>query len=47
MNGIKMSNRNAKAVRSWETLISLKDVQPFLGFANFYHEFIKNFSGVA
>jgi hypothetical protein len=26
---------------------NLKDVQRFLGFANFYHRFIENFSGVA
>jgi hypothetical protein len=26
---------------------NLKDIQRFLGFANFYHRFIKSFSGVA
>jgi hypothetical protein len=46
-NGVEMSNRKVEAVRMWETPKSLKDVQRFLGFANFYHRFIKNFSGVA
>jgi hypothetical protein len=46
-NGVEMSTRNVEAVRSWETPKNLKDVQRFLGFANFYRRFIKNFSGVA
>jgi hypothetical protein len=46
-NGVEMSTRKVKAVRTWETLKNLKDVQRFLGFANFYRRFIKNFSGVA
>ena len=46
-NGVEMSTRKVEAVQSWETLKNLKDVQKFLGFVNFYHQFIKNFSGVA
>jgi hypothetical protein len=46
-NGVEMSTRKVEAVRSWETPKTLKDVQRFLGFANFYRRFIKNFSGVA
>jgi hypothetical protein len=42
-----MSNRKVKEVRSWETLRNLKEIQLFLGFANFYRRFIKNLSGVA
>jgi hypothetical protein len=46
-NGVEMSTRKVEAVRSWETPKNLKDVQRFMGFANFYRRFIKNFSGVA
>jgi hypothetical protein len=46
-NGVEMSTRKVEAVRSWETPKNLRDVQRFLGFANFYRRFIKNFSGVA
>jgi hypothetical protein len=46
-NGMEMSTRKVKAGCLWETLKNLKDVQRFLGFANFYSRFIKNFSGVA
>jgi hypothetical protein len=46
-NGVEMSTRKVEAVRSWETPKNLKNVQRFLGFANFYRRFIKNFSGVA
>jgi hypothetical protein len=42
-----MSTKKVEAVRSWEIPKNLKDVQQFLGFANFYRRFIKNFSGVA
>jgi hypothetical protein len=42
-----MSTRKVEVVQSWETPKNLKDVQRFLGFANFYCQFIKNFSGVA
>lgn len=35
------------AVKEWPTLSSRKQVQWFLGFANFYGKFICNFSSVA
>jgi hypothetical protein len=47
VNRVEMSTRKVEVVRSWETPKNLKDVQRFLGFANFYRRFIKNFSGVA
>jgi hypothetical protein len=46
-NGVEMSTRKVEAVRSWETPKNLKDVQRFLGFANFYRRFKKNLAGVA
>jgi hypothetical protein len=39
--------RNIKAIQLWEMLKDLQDVQPFLGFVNFYCKFLKNLSGVA
>jgi hypothetical protein len=32
-----------KAIAEWEAPISIKGVQSFLGFANFYKRFIKDF----
>jgi hypothetical protein len=46
-NGVEMSTRKVEAVLSREIPKNLKDIQRFLGFANFYRRFIKNFSGVA
>jgi hypothetical protein len=46
-NGVEMYTRKVEAVRSWETPKNLKDVQRILGFANFYPQFTKTFSGVA
>jgi hypothetical protein len=46
-NGVEMSTRKVKAIRSWKTTKNLKDVQQFLGFANFYPRFIMNISEVA
>jgi len=34
-------------VLEWPTLTSVKEVQAFIGFANFYKQFIKNFLRVA
>lgn len=36
-----------KAVNEWQTSESKKSLQSFLGFANFYRRFIKNFSIMA
>jgi len=46
-NGIKMSEEKVEAVLGWKTPNSLTEVQSFLGFANFYRRFIKNYSRVA
>ena len=45
--GIKMSKGKVQAVLSWEAPKSLKEVQSFLGFANFYQRFIQDYSRVA
>ena len=39
-----MENDKIKVVKRWKTLMKIKEVESFLGFANFYQHFIKNFS---
>jgi len=46
-NGIAMSQDKVEAVLSWKTPSYLMEVQSFLGFANFYRHFIKDYSRVA
>ena len=45
--GIEMSEAKLQEVRDWATPRKVKDVQEFLGFANFYRRFIKDFAKVA
>jgi len=45
--GIKMEKEKVKGVLEWPTLKSIKDVQKFLGLANYYHRFIEGFATVA
>ncbi|KAF4301954.1 hypothetical protein GTA08_BOTSDO10282 [Botryosphaeria dothidea] len=46
-NGIEMDPEKVSAIINWEAPTSVKGVQAFLGFANFYRRFIKNFSHIA
>jgi hypothetical protein len=46
-DGIKMATDKVEAVLEWETPRNLSEVQSFLGFANFYRRFIKDYSRVA
>ena len=41
---IQMEQEKIKTVKEWKTPIKVKDVENFLGFANFYRCFIQNFS---
>ncbi|KAL0148819.1 hypothetical protein M9458_055828, partial [Cirrhinus mrigala] len=45
--GIRMDPDKVKAVVDWPTPDSLKALQRFLGFTNFYRRFIRNFSQLA
>jgi hypothetical protein len=45
--GLMMDPKKIQAVTEWSTLKIVRDVQCFLGFANFYRIFIKNYSQVA
>jgi len=45
--GIKMDPSKVEMVKSWPPPENVCDVRSFLGFANFYRRFIKNYSKVA
>ena len=45
--GIKMEEDKVKGVLDWPTPKCVKDVQKFLGLANYYCWFIKNFVSIA
>ena len=42
-----MEQEKIKTVKEWKTPTRVKDVESFLGFANFYQHFIQNFSHTA
>jgi hypothetical protein len=45
-NGISLDPSKVQAVLDWQTPSSVRDVQCFLGFANFYRKFIKDYSKI-
>jgi hypothetical protein len=42
-----MDPTKVEAIQSWEQPRCIKDVQSFLGFANFYRRFIRGYSQIA
>lgn len=44
--GVAMSTDKVEEVLKWESPRTVRDVQVFMGFANFYRRFIRNYSGV-
>ncbi|KAK3510507.1 hypothetical protein QTP70_009142 [Hemibagrus guttatus] len=45
-SGVRMDERKVAAVRNWPIPTSVKDLQRFLGFANFYRWFIQGYSSI-
>jgi len=44
LEGLQMDEDKVQVICEWLNLYQLKDVQSFLGFANFYRRFIRNYS---
>jgi len=44
---IKMEEDKVKGLLDWPTPKYIKDIQKLLGLANYYHQFIKNFTSIA
>ena len=44
--GLEMTDKKIQTLKEIEPVNSLKEVQYFLGFANFYHRFIKDYSKI-
>jgi len=42
-DSLTMSNKKVQAIIDWPEPWKVKDIQSFLGFANFYHRFIYNY----
>jgi len=46
-HGISMTTKKVEEITAWLPPQKVVDVQSFMGFANFYHQFIKGFSKIA
>jgi len=44
---ICMDSVKLKAIQDWPLPQTIKDIQKFLGFCNFYHRFVKDYSHIA
>jgi len=45
-SGLTMSDNKIKIIQDWPEPKKVKDIQSFLGFTNFYHQFIFNYSDI-
>ncbi|KAK3568426.1 hypothetical protein QTP86_006935 [Hemibagrus guttatus] len=46
-SGIQMDEGKVAAIKDWPTPTTVKELQRFLGFANFYRQFIQNYSSIS
>jgi len=46
-DGVKIEKEKVQEVINWPVLRSMKNVQKFLGLANYYRQFVKDFTRVA
>jgi len=44
---VQMETNKIKAIKEWKASTKINEVESFLRFANFYRQFIKNFSHMA
>ena len=44
---IRMQHDKVESIRNWPTPQNVKDVRAFLGYVNFYRQFIRNYGGLA
>ena len=44
--GVSMDPKKVQAILDWPAPRSIRELQSFLGFANFYRRFIDNYSGI-
>ena len=42
-----MDSAKTNVIKDWESQSNLKNIQSFIAFANFYHQFIKDFAKMA
>ena len=45
--GVEMQKEKVEGVLNWLAPRNIKEVQRFLGLANYYRRFIKDFTGIA
>ncbi|KAK3563168.1 hypothetical protein QTP86_016401 [Hemibagrus guttatus] len=46
-NGVEMDQTELQAITKWPEPTTIKELQRFLGFGNFYRQFIRNYSTIA
>jgi len=47
LDGVKIEKEKVQKIIDWSVPRSVKDMQKFLGLANYYRQFVKDFTKVA